>query len=206
MGNKVSIVGEEAEVKRFNMYPPNDVREWSLHFKSKYMDGHISKIEMEKMFLLFFLPYCNAKKGYGPKVTEDKSENKNKINVSFRACVSRFIEQLYNTIDIRGNNKVCFDDILVAFSTLNKGSKIEKLKWIFRFYDADKDGKISKDEFTKAYMNIYVMGGREYDKNKIDEFVGGMFEDKVEITFNDLEELSEKNKKNFVKIASFTAY
>ena len=183
MGNKVSIVGEEAEVKRFNMFLANDVREWSIHFKSKYPDGKITKLELEKLFMHYFIP-----------TTPEDKQTKTK-------AVRKFVELLFINLDLRGQNKVCFDDILMGFSTLNKGSFIDKAKWIFRFYDKDKDGFINKEEFMDGYGTLLEMLGMKIDKTFVDEI---FTEEKI--NFQQFEKLCVKYEKNFRRISKHTVY
>lgn len=205
MGNRVSIVGEEAEVKRFNMYPANDVREWSMYFKSIYPEGKMKKEDLERIFIKYFLPKEIK--------TEETKTDEIKIEKTRNFYLKEFINQLFATIDIRERDFITFDDILLAFSALSKGSKIEKLKWIFRFYDINKNGKITKEDFKKGYFNISKI--MEFDKNgsKCNEFINqkmeiveNIFKNKEEISFEDFEDIAERNSRSFKKISSFVSF
>lgn len=87
---------------------------------------------------------------------------------------------LFSTFDLDNDKKISFPEFLYNISIMNKGTKEEKLACklinriiylvIFRMYDLDKDGFISKDEMYKVISELYVMmgdlvslQGEEYD-------------------------------------------
>ncbi|ORD94279.1 NCS1 [Enterospora canceri] len=132
MGNRPSaLTGEDAEVRRFNMFVPNDVREWSIHFKTTYPDGYMRETDIEKIFIVCY---------------------SHKINNSLH--LKRFTKQLFNTLDITNTGRLNFNEVMIGFSILTKGSFLEKVAWLFRFYDTDKDGYVGKDEFIDSYRAI----------------------------------------------------
>ena len=47
----------------------------------------------------------------------------------------------------------------MALSTLLHGNLDEKIRWIFSFYDLNKDGKISQDEIESMIMSLYDLMG-----------------------------------------------
>jgi Ca2+-binding EF-hand superfamily protein len=51
----------------------------------------------------------------------------------------------------------------MALSTLLRGSREEKLAWIFYLYDVDSDGYISMDDMLHVVEAIYEMAGNNVD-------------------------------------------
>lgn len=104
MGNKVStLVEEEAEVRKFNMFPAYDTRDWSIHFKDRYPENVVKVEDLEDIILLYY------------------NNEANKQDVTF------YCKQLHNTLNLN-NTTVGFNEIMLAFSILIKGSAFEKNK------------------------------------------------------------------------------
>lgn len=102
----------DLEVRKFSHFPASDVKEWSTYFTANYPDGCMTQADLEEIFLAFF-PFGEVKK---------------------------FCASLFQTINIGQTGKIDFNELLIAFSILAKGSSFEKRRWIFRFYDRDRDG------------------------------------------------------------------
>ncbi len=47
--------------------------------------------------------------------------------------------------------RVSFKDFIVSLSTISRGTVEERVKWLFNFYDTNKDNKISRDV---SYLSI----------------------------------------------------
>lgn len=175
MGNKVSTLrGDDAEVKKFNMFTASDVREWSIYFKTKYPE----RIMVVDDFVFVFKYFFN----------EDVDDNDIKL----------FCNQLFNTINISESGVIDFNEIMIGFSIIAKGSFLEKVKWLFRFYDINKDGVISKDEFIKTFNIIQKITGEVEN----DEEIKNIFGVKEMLNFSEFEQLC-KNSSNFKKISTF---
>lgn len=102
---------------------------------------------------------------------------------------SEFSERLFNNISLAGQDQISIDEIIVSFSILFSGSIFEKLRWIFRFYDENKDGLISKQEMQNAAILFDRMTEYSTVKSIKKEIIEEMFQDRAELTFNDFEEL-----------------
>ncbi len=61
-----------------------------------------------------------------------------------------YAKHLFSAIKLQNNHdEIYFHDFLLSLSAIMKGSQDDRIKWLFSFYDVNKDGKISRD------VNIY---------------------------------------------------
>lgn len=51
-------------------------------------------------------------------------------------------------------------DLLVTLSTLLRGSVYERLRWTFKLYDLNGDGRISRGELSEIVLAIHELMGR----------------------------------------------
>lgn len=65
-----------------------------------------------------------------------------------------FAEKVQN-----GNGEVGFADYAMALSTLSRGDTKEKLDWIFRLYDINRDNVLTVDEIIEISKAIYALLG-----------------------------------------------
>ena len=73
--------------------------------------------------------------------------------------------QVFRTLDLDGSGAVTFKEFLVWLSTVSRGSKIDKLNWIFNLYDINGDGRISKDELNVIIRSVYQLMGDQINCN-----------------------------------------
>lgn len=171
---------EEFEIRKFSHFAANDVKEWASYFKTHYPDGYMSQKNLEEIFLAFF-PFGR---------------------------VQKFCASLFQTINIGQTGLVDFNEFLIAFSILVKGSNFEKMRWIFRFYDQDRDGVVSRAEMLEGIENIQAMAeetiaGKADAKHCVDEIFRCLENESGFLTFNDFERLSEINSMCFKKLSLF---
>ena len=91
-------------------------------------------------------------------------------NIFIAGDCTVFAKHLYSAIvgNIRSDSKpeVNFEDFIVSLSTIMRGSQEERIKWLFNFYDIQKDGRISRDvikyedptitkKYTASHLNHY---------------------------------------------------
>ncbi|KAL6121790.1 hypothetical protein NUSPORA_01240 [Nucleospora cyclopteri] len=185
MGNRVShLTNEDKELRKFNHFPSNDVREWAIHFRSRYPSNGMKARDIEEIFYSYF--------------PEQKKDNQH---------IKKFSKQLFNTLNIGESGCVDFNEVLIAFSILAKGSPFEKVRWIFRFYDTDKDGVVSKEELEESLSNIYKIAYPNDTNSIIKDIIEKIFR-KAEpgseyLTFSDFEKLCYENDEDFKKISNF---
>lgn len=75
---------------------------------------------------------------------------------------------------------------------------MKKTRWLFRFYDSDRDGFISRDEFTVTFNAIQriAKGEADYDTEEI-------FKGRSRLGFSDFEEICRNNSETLKKMSLF---
>ena len=187
MGNKVSVfINEDKEVKKFNIFPSNDVREWSTYFKKEYSDRFMTINDFEHI-LQTYLNISNT----NPIANDTES----KLLMDDIKLISKLI---FVTLNISNSNKVDFNEIMIGFSILTKGSFLEKVRWLFRFYDSDNDGLINKNEFIKIHTALCRILKCENTMS-----FNQIFEEKTVLNFSDFEKICKKKSENLKTISQF---
>ncbi|KAF7683947.1 Visinin-like protein 1 [Astathelohania contejeani] len=173
-----AVSNDDDIIKKFPHFTPEDVIKWTQSFHCIYPKGYMNKDELNQLFQTFF-PFGNP---------------------------SRFTANLFRTVNISGNNKIDLNEILIAFSILSKGSMFEKLRWIFRFYDSDNDGVVSKMEIRNIVEALYEMVGPTFDltidvKAAVDEIFCELENESGFLTFDDFKRLAQSENSAFKTIA-----
>jgi len=78
--------------------------------------------------------------------------------ISFRVIISHYIN-IYTVLRIFIRFNV-YQDLLVTLSTLLRGSVYERLRWTFKLYDLNGDGRISRGELSEIILAIHELMGR----------------------------------------------
>lgn len=183
MGSSPSTISSavDDDARQFSHFPSKDIHEWSLSFKSEFPDGYITLPQLELIFRDFF-PFGSH---------------------------SRFSRRLFETINISQSDIIDFHELLIAYSILMKGSDHEKLRWIFRFYDLDGDGAVSRAEMTEVIGYVHEMTSYTLDvvldvSGIVDEIFECLGNDRDYLDFDDFKSLSMKNEKIFKLLMLFS--
>ncbi|XP_018396420.1 PREDICTED: neurocalcin homolog [Cyphomyrmex costatus] len=70
---------------------------------------------------------------------------------------ARYAQLVFNNIDRDGDGIVNFNDLLGAMTSIINGNVDQKLSWIFKFYDLNGDGCITRQEMLTIVSAIYEM-------------------------------------------------
>ena len=84
------------------------------------------------------------------------------------------VDQLFKFFDRNSNGFISFLEFICGLSIMTKGSKMEKMKYIFKGYDIDGDGYISREDLhkmLKAYHQISVELVRDIVKSCEEEMM-----------------------------------
>uniref|UniRef100_A0A1A9VVY4 EF-hand domain-containing protein n=1 Tax=Glossina austeni TaxID=7395 RepID=A0A1A9VVY4_GLOAU len=73
---------------------------------------------------------------------------------------SLYAHYVFKAFDVNCNGAISFRDLLVTLSTLLRGSVYERLRWTFKLYDLNGDGRISRSELSEIVMAIHELMGR----------------------------------------------
>ncbi|XP_064486495.1 neuronal calcium sensor 2-like isoform X2 [Ornithodoros turicata] len=71
----------------------------------------------------------------------------------------RFCDHVFRTFDADNNGHIDFKEFLLAIGVTSSSSSEERLKWAFRMYDINKDGRIEQKEMIKIIQALYEMLG-----------------------------------------------
>ncbi|KAG5859890.1 Ca2+-binding protein [Encephalitozoon hellem] len=184
MGSGASTIPSnlEEDARQFSHFPSKDIQEWSSSFKSEYPDGCMTPDDLETIFRNFF-PFGSP---------------------------TNFSRRLFETINISQTAAIDFHELLIAYSILVKGSDHEKLRWIFRFYDKDNDGVVSKKEMVEVIQYLADMTSHTLDvsidsEGIVDEIFASIDATKSFLTFEDFKTLSVRNEKLFKMLVPFSS-
>ncbi|KAM9332768.1 guanylate cyclase activator 1d [Pholidichthys leucotaenia] len=67
---------------------------------------------------------------------------------------SSYVDQVFFTFDMDGDGYIDFVEYIAAISLMLKGEINQKLKWYFKLFDQDGNGKIDKDELETIFTAI----------------------------------------------------
>ncbi|XP_016408282.1 guanylyl cyclase-activating protein 1-like [Sinocyclocheilus rhinocerous] len=73
-----------------------------------------------------------------------------------------YVDQVFFTFDMDGDGYIDFVEYIAAVSLLLKGEINQKLKWYFKLFDQDGNGKIDRDEMETIFKAIQDIT-RSYD-------------------------------------------
>ena len=68
-----------------------------------------------------------------------------------------YVHHLFRTLDTGKTGAVTFEEFVVGLSVISRGSEEEKLIWCFSLYDADDDGRISREELTSLVHSVFML-------------------------------------------------
>ncbi|RXN27037.1 guanylyl cyclase-activating 1-like protein [Labeo rohita] len=79
-----------------------------------------------------------------------------------------YVDQVFFTFDMDGDGYIDFVEYIAAISLMLKGEINQKLKWYFKLFDQDGNGKIDKDEletiFTVSELTLeeFIEGAKDH--------------------------------------------
>ena len=78
---------------------------------------------------------------------------------------------IFKSFDHDGNGSISFKELMVTLSLTTKGTKDEKLRWLFSVYDWNQDGKVTIDEVR--HLEHVMMKASNLDEH--DDHVSRIF-------------------------------
>ncbi|XP_052746180.1 neuronal calcium sensor 1-like [Bicyclus anynana] len=72
---------------------------------------------------------------------------------------SQYAHFVFNTVKHKQRGKLNFEEFLGTLSLAGRGSRAEKLSWVFALYDADGDGRISRAEMLAVVRAVHGLLG-----------------------------------------------
>ncbi|XP_029303992.1 guanylate cyclase activator 1d isoform X1 [Cottoperca gobio] len=65
-----------------------------------------------------------------------------------------YVDQVFFTFDMDGDGYIDFVEYIAAISLMLKGEINQKLKWYFKLFDQDGNGKIDKEELETIFSEV----------------------------------------------------
>ncbi|XP_037090444.1 Kv channel-interacting protein 1-like [Pollicipes pollicipes] len=140
----------DSELEEFEgdqRYHPRDVISLSA-------DTHFSPHEVKRIYRGFKVE-C-------PMGVVDEDDFKDIYSRFFpqQSNTSLYAHYVFNTFDVSSPDRVInFEEFLKWLSRLCRGTVEEKLRWMFRLYDINNDGRITRGEMTSVFISIYALLG-----------------------------------------------
>ena len=66
---------------------------------------------------------------------------------------------VFHMFDMDANGQISFDEFVYGVSILSRGSAEEKLAWLFRLYDTDRDGLLTRPDLLRVVTGMYELCG-----------------------------------------------
>ncbi|KAG4086386.1 putative neuronal calcium sensor NCS-1 [Neocallimastix lanati (nom. inval.)] len=144
MGKVNSKISSEdcAKFLKKTSFTKKEIYQWYKCFYKSCPEGCISKEQLLEMYYGVF-------PGGDPK---------------------NFVDIAYKAIDLNNDGSITFDDFIITLDVCKRNST-EKIDWIFRFFDTDNDGIISKNELYNFVSAIYKMLGDKEVESLLDNTV-----------------------------------
>ena len=89
----------------------------------------------------------------------------------------KVIEASFNSFDEDGNGAVEFSELLHVLATMIDGSPEEKLELMFKAYDLDRDGFLSRDEMCRVFRCHLAATKKVFDEAEVQRNVNILFKD-----------------------------
>ncbi|KAJ2706450.1 hypothetical protein FB645_001595 [Coemansia sp. IMI 203386] len=106
---------------------------------------------------------------------------------SFYSCLGQFggprsvlASRLFAFYDEDGDDVLTFEEMARGFSVYNKGTVAEKAPGVFRAYDVDNDGKISRDDL-RVMLEAFADTNRVLTRNMVRSMERDVMEDPTKI-------------------------
>lgn len=131
---------------------------WS--FKSECPSGLVNQEEFHNMFSKFFPTGAN---------------------------LSSYSDYIFYAMDHQKTGTINFEDFATELSVLLLGSVEDRLRWIFKLYDLNQDGVLSKTEIKEVTASIYDLMGHPTGEKQRSEEAEEVIASKADLAFQMLD-------------------
>lgn len=103
------------------------------------------------------------------------------------ANLSAYSSYIFNAMDHQKSGVINFEDFAIELSVLLMGSFEDKMRWIFKLYDLNKDGVVSKSEIREVTAAIYDLMGHPTGERLKSEETDEIISNKADLVFQMLD-------------------
>ncbi|GBG28777.1 Calcium-dependent protein kinase 1 [Hondaea fermentalgiana] len=86
-----------------------------------------------------------------------------------------FVDRVFEVLDEDGSGIIDWSEFVEAMSSLEKGSREKRTDFLFRVYDIDKDGGITRDELGQFFLSSLMVEVDDTIREVSDYFVEQVF-------------------------------
>ncbi|XP_063721887.1 neuronal calcium sensor 1-like isoform X2 [Symsagittifera roscoffensis] len=124
---------------------------------------------------------------------------------------NQYAHFVFNTFERDPYGNVLFQEFLQTMSVILKGSTEDKLEWIFKLYDIDRDEVLSRQDLRLMVESVYYMVGKDCEAEEsavslhVDNIINKYSANRQtnEITFDEFKEACGRNPEVFNSIDCF---
>ena len=154
MGNKTAkaaVTDEDLEyIAKHTAATKEDVKEKFEIYLKNHPDGKISKTQFKNMMKTCY-----------PDAKADNLEN-----------------HIFPMYDFNNDGKIDFQEFMIVLYIMSSGTREENLGQIFRVFDSNQDGTISKKEMERIVKDLYYLFQFDEKVNKKSKTAKGMMKQK----------------------------
>ena len=154
MGNKTAkaaVTDEDLEyIAKHTAATKEDVKEKFEIYLKNHPDGKISKTQFKNMMKTCY-----------PDAKVDNLEN-----------------HIFPMYDFNNDGKIDFQEFMIVLYIMSSGTREENLGQIFRVFDSNQDGTISKKEMERIVKDLYYLFQFDEKVNKKSKTAKGMMKQK----------------------------
>jgi len=131
MGAKDSKLSPKdlSELRDQTSFTEKEIKQWYRGFKDDYPEKYLTADEFKKIYGNFY-----------PK-----------------GDAQLFADNAFRVFDHNKDGKIDFREFMTGISMSMRGTFEEKMQWVFKLYDANDNGLISKDEMMAIVKAIHTM-------------------------------------------------
>ena len=128
--------------------------------------------------------HFNVDESNDRKITFEQFKNALHLKKSF------FAKRFFSMFDTDDDGSIDMKELVNGLQILTKGTKSEKLKFLFNVYDIDGNGSLNKDEMRVVLQSCVHESNIKFNEDQLEELVDAFFEETDEdqngqITFDE---------------------
>jgi Ca2+-binding EF-hand superfamily protein len=140
------------EIMKCTRFSKSEIRLLYRSFKQECPGGNVSEERLREIYLQFF-----------PQGSPIK-----------------YAHYLFSVMDRNHKGTFTFDDYILTLSVLCRGTLDEKLRWIFRLYDINGEGQLTRENMSEIILSFYDLLGPSVqprvDEREIQQHVNEIFD------------------------------